>query len=145
MRKMPGEWHDMTVVEAEIEALMARYDIRKIGVDPHPSQARDVKRWVDRGWPVVTVDQSIRTMAPAWKLWCDLLRSKQLEYEPDPVLRKALENAVFFKDNPGNIRPVKGRSEGNTDALIAGNMAAILMEHHGVRDETPLANSRYVI
>ena len=90
LRRMPGEWHDMTVIEAEIEALMMRFDIRKIGVDPHPSQARDIRRWSDRGWPIVPIDQSIRTMAPAWKLWGDLLKSRQLVYEPDPVLRAAL-------------------------------------------------------
>ncbi len=141
LRRMPGEYHDMTVVEAEIEALMARYDIRKIGVDPHPSQARDIKRWQDRGWPIVPVDQSIRTMAPAWKLWGDLLKSRQLCYEDDPVLRAALNAVRLVKDNVGNIRPVKGRSSGNTDAVVAGNMAAILMEHHQVREASGIANS----
>jgi len=141
LRRMPGEWHDMMIVEAEIEALMMRYDIRKIGVDPHPSQARDIKRWMDRGWPIVPVDQSIRTMAPAWKLWGDLLKSRQLFYEPDPVLSAALNAVRLVKDNVGNIRPVKGRSAGNTDAVVAGNMAALLMEHHQVREAGGLAAS----
>jgi phage terminase large subunit-like protein len=130
LRRMPGEWHDMMVVEAEIEALMMRYDIRKIGVDPHPSQARDIKRWMDRGWPIVPVDQSIRTMAPAWKLWGDLLKSRQLFYEPDPVLSAALNAVRLVKDNVGNIRPVKGRSAGNTDAVVAGNIAFPQNTHH---------------
>lgn len=141
LRRMPGEWHDMAVVEAEIEALMSRYDVRKIGVDPHPAQARDIKRWADRGWPIIPVDQSIRTMAPAWKLWGDLLKSKQLIYEPDPVLRSALNAVRLIRDNVGNTRPVKGRSAGNTDAVIAGNMAALLMEHHQVREATGLSTS----
>jgi phage terminase large subunit-like protein len=141
LRRMPGEWHDMAVVEAEIEALMMRYDIRKIGVDPHPSQARDIKRWVDKGWPVDPVDQSIRTMAPAWKLWGDLLKSRQLFYEPDPVLSAALNAVRLVKDNVGNIRPVKGRSQGNTDAVVAGNMAAFLMENRQVREASGLSAS----
>jgi phage terminase large subunit-like protein len=73
LRRMPGEWQDMSVVEAEIENLMATYDVRKIGVDPHPAQAHDIKRWIDRGWPIITVDQGIRTMAPAWKVWAAVL------------------------------------------------------------------------
>jgi phage terminase large subunit-like protein len=141
LRRMPGEWHDMAVVEAEIESLMSRYDVRKIGVDPHPAQARDIKRWADRGWPIIPVDQSIRTMAPAWKLWGDLLKSKQLIYEPDPVLRSALNAVRLIRDNVGNTRPVKGRSNGNTDAVVAGNMAALLMEHHQVREATGLSTS----
>jgi hypothetical protein len=145
LRRMPGEWHDMTVVEAEIEALIARFDIRKIGVDPHPAQARDIRRWQDRGWPIFPIDQSIRTMAPAWKLWGDLLKSKQLIYEPDPVLRSALNAVRLIRDNVGNTRPVKGRSAGNTDAVVAGNMAALLMEHHQVREATGLSTSRCVI
>jgi phage terminase large subunit-like protein len=141
LRRMPGEWHDMAVVEAEIESLMARYAIRKIGVDPHPSQAKDIKRWQDKGWPIVPIDQSIRTMAPAWKLWGDLLKSRQLVYEPDPVLRSALNAVRLIADNVGNVRPVKGRSAGNTDAVVAGNMAALLMEHHQVRTHSGLSAS----
>jgi phage terminase large subunit-like protein len=141
LRRMPGEWHDMAVVEAEIESLMARYGIRKIGVDPHPSQAKDIKRWQDKGWPIVPIDQSIRTMAPAWKLWGDLLKSRQLVYEPDPVLRAALNAVRLIADNVGNVRPVKGRSAGNTDAVVAGNMAALLMEHHQVRTHSGLSAS----
>jgi len=141
LRRMPGEWHDMSVIEATLEELMTRYDVRKIGVDPHPAQARDIKRWADKGWPIVPIDQSIRTMAPAWKLWGDLLKAKQLFYDPDPVLVAALNAVRLIKDNVGNIRPVKGRSAGNTDAVIAGNMAALLMEHHQVREVTGLASS----
>ena len=141
LRRRPGEWHDMAVVEAEIESLMARYGIRKIGVDPHPSQAKDIKRWQDKGWPIVPIDQSIRTMAPAWKLWGDLLKSRQLVYEPDPVLRAALNAVRLIADNVGNVRPVKGRSAGNTDAVVAGNMAALLMEHHQVRTHSGLSAS----
>ena len=142
LRRMPGEWHDMTVVEAEIEHLLSRFEVRKIGVDPHPAQARDIRRWQERGWPIVPVDQGIRTMAPAWKLWGDLLKSKQLFYEPDPVLRGALNAVRLIRDNVGNTRPVKGRSAGNTDAVVAGNMAALLMEHHQVRDAGGVAASK---
>ncbi len=141
LRRMPGEWHDMTVVEAEIENLMGRFSVQKIGVDPHPSQAKDIKRWADKGWPIIPVDQSIRTMAPAWKLWGDLLKSRQLFCEPDPVLRSALNAVRLIADNVGNVRPVKGRSAGNTDAVVAGNMAALLMEHHQVRTATGLSAS----
>lgn len=139
--RMPGEWHDMEVIEAKIEGLMNTYDIRKIGVDPHPAQAKYLKRWADKGWPIVPVDQSIRTMAPAWKLWGDLLKSRQLFYDRDPVLASALNAVRLIKDNVGNIRPVKGRSAGNTDAVVAGNMAALLMEHHQVREMTGLSTS----
>lgn len=142
LRRMPGEWHDMAVIEAEIESLMRQFDVRKIGVDPHPAQARDIRRWQERGWPIVAVDQSIRTMAPAWKLWGDLLKSKQLTYGPDPVLRSALNAVRLIRDNVGNTRPVKGRSAGNTDAVVAGNMAALLMEHHAVREASGLVKSR---
>ena len=141
LRRMPGEWHDMAIIEAAIEAIMAQHDVRKIGVDPHPAQARDIKRWADKGWPIVPIDQSIRTMAPAWKLWGDLLKSRQLFYDPDPVLSSALNAVRLIKDNVGNVRPVKGRSAGNTDAVVAGNMAALLMEHHQVREATGLASS----
>ena len=141
LRRMPGEWHDMAIIEAELEVIMARYDVRKVGVDQNPSQARDIRRWADRGWPIVPIDQSIRTMAPAWKLWGDLLKSRQLFYEPDPVLSSALQAVRLVKDNVGNIRPVKGRSNGNTDAVVAGNMAALLMEHNGVREVTGISAS----
>jgi phage terminase large subunit-like protein len=129
LRRMPGEWQDMSVVEAELENMIATYDVRKIGVDPHPAQARDIKRWIDRGWPIVTVDQSIRTMAPAWKCWADLLKSRQLTYNNDPVLVSGLNQITLISDNVGNIRPVKGRGgKGNMDVIVSGNMAALLMD-----------------
>jgi len=142
LRKMPGEWHCMETIAAAIEDAMQTYDVRKIGVDPHPAQAKDIRKWQDRGWPVIPIDQSIRTMAPAWNLWGTLLKSKQLFYQPDPVLRSALNSVRLIRDNVGNTRPVKGRSAGNTDAVVAGNMAAFLMENHQVREATGLVRSR---
>jgi phage terminase large subunit-like protein len=142
LRKMPGEWHCMETIGAAIEDAMKTYDVRKIGVDPHPAQAKDIRKWQDRGWPVMPIDQSIRTMAPAWNLWGTLLKSKQLFYQPDPVLRSALNAVRLIRDNVGNTRPVKGRSAGNTDAVVAGNMAAFLMENHQVREATGLVRSR---
>jgi phage terminase large subunit-like protein len=142
LRRMPGEWQDMSIVEAELENLMTQFDVRKIGVDPHPAQAKEIRRWQDRGWPIVTVDQSIRTMAPAWKVWADLLKSKQLFYDVDPVLVSGLGQITLISDNVGNIRPVKGRGgKGNMDVIVSGNMAALLMEHHQVRESTGLSAS----
>lgn len=145
LRRMPGEWQDMDVIEAELQTLMARFNVRKIGVDPHSSQTKWVKRWMDRGWPVVAVDQSIRTMAPAWKIWGDYLRSRQLVNQPSPILAFALRAVRLVKDNVGNIRPVKGRSDGNTDPVVAGNIAALLMEVHDIRGGSSLENAKYPI
>lgn len=141
LRKMPGEWQDMTVVADCVEAMMNRYDVRAIGVDHCVSQASDMKRWQDRGWPVIPVHQGITTMGPAWKLWGDWLRSRQLFYEPDPVLVAAVQGVKLFKDINGNIKPNKALSRGNTDAVIAGMMAALLIDRRGVRETTGLAAS----
>ena len=139
--RMPGEWQDMAVVADHIEAMLSRYDVRCIAVDQCVSQASDMKRWQDRGWPVVPIHQGIMTMGPAWKLWGDWLRSRQLFYEPDPVLLAAVQGIKLFKDINGNIKPNKAQSHGNTDAVIAGMMAALVMDRRGVRETTGLAAS----
>ena len=141
LRKMPSEWHDVNVIAAEVEALMARYQVMCIATDQHVSQNSELRKWLDRGWPVVPFHQGIQTTGPAWKMWCDWLRSRQLFYDEDPVLLAALQGVKLFKDINGNIKPNKGQSETNTDAIIAGMMAVMSMDQRNIRTVTGLAAS----
>ena len=141
LRRMPGEWHDTNVVAAEVEALMSRYQVMCIATDQHVSQNSELRKWLDRGWPVVPFHQGIQTTAPAWKMWCDWLRSRQLFYDEDPVLVAALQGLKPFKDINGNVKPNKALSTSNTDAVIAGMMAVMSMDQRNIRTVTGLAAS----
>jgi phage terminase large subunit-like protein len=141
LRRMPGEWHDCNVIAAEVEALMARYQVMCIATDQHVSQNSELRKWQDRGWPVVPFHQGIQTTGPAWKMWCDWLRSRQLFYDEDPVLVAALQGLKPYKDINGNVKPHKALSTSNTDAVIAGMMAVMTMDQRNIRVVTGLAAS----
>lgn len=128
LRQMSTEIHDMGVIEAVIQQMMTRYSVRHVGVDPLAHQESALVDWRRRGITVTAVEQGIRTMAPAWALWTDGLRGKTIQHAPDPVLRACLSATRTISDNVGNVRPVKGRSAGNIDAVVACCMAAMLCE-----------------
>ena len=71
-------------------------------------------------------------MGPAWALWTDGIRGRSITHQKDPVLRACLGATRTIQDNAGNVRPVKGRSSGNIDAVIASCMAAMLCERFNV-------------
>jgi phage terminase large subunit-like protein len=132
LRQMPSEIHDLAFIEGQLQAWKARYQLRHVGVDPLAHQQSALIDWQKRGISVKTVDQGIRTMGPAWALWVDGLRGRRIVHDPDDVLREALKGTRVIVDNAGNTRPVKGRSQGNIDAVIASCMAAFLCEQYQV-------------
>lgn len=132
LRKMPGEIHDLSFIESQILAWKSTYQLRHVGVDPLSHQQSALIDWQKRGILVKTIDQGIRTMGPAWALWVDGLRGRRICHNSDDVLREALKSTKVITDNAGNTRPVKGRSQGNIDAVIASCMAAFLCEQFQV-------------
>ena len=132
LRQMSGEIHDMHVIEAAVRDLSATYSVRHVGVDPLAHQESALIDWRRRGIAVTAVEQGIRTMAPAWALWTDGIRGRTISHQKDPVLRACLAATRTICDNAGNVRPVKGRSSGNIDAVIASCMAAMLCERFNV-------------
>jgi len=132
LRQMATEIHDMAVIESAIVDLKTRYQVRYVGVDPLSHQESALIDWRKRGLNVTAVEQGIRTMGPAWALWTDGLRGRSIVHHPDPVLRACLSATRTIIDNAGNVRPVKGRSSGNIDAVIASCMAAMLCERFQV-------------
>ena len=132
LRQMSGEIHDMHVIEAAVLDLSATYSVRHVGVDPLAHQESALIDWRRRGITVTAVEQGIRTMGPAWALWTDGIRGRTITHNKDPVLRACLSATRTIQDNAGNVRPVKGRSAGNIDAVIASCMAAMLCERFNV-------------
>ncbi len=132
LREMPGEVHDMTVIESQLQAWRSIYSLRHVGVDPLSHQESAIVDWRQRGITVTAVDQGIRTMGPAWALWADGLRSQRIHHDRDDVLRQCLAATRTITDNAGNVRPVKGRSAANIDAVVAACMCALLVERYQV-------------
>jgi len=145
LRRMAGEVHDMGVIEAAILDLKTRFNVRHVGVDPLSHQESAIMDWRKRGITVTAVDQSIRTMGPAWALWTDGLRGKTIVHDRDEVLRACLSATRTIQDNAGNVRPVKGRSDGNIDAVIASCMAAFLAERFQVNQKSGYESGKIVI
>jgi phage terminase large subunit-like protein len=145
LRRMAGEIHDLSVIEAAILEFSSRYAVRHVGVDPLSHQESAIADWRKRGIVVTGVDQSIRTMGPGWALWTDGLRGKTIVHERDEVLRACLAATKTIQDNAGNIRPVKGRSDGNIDAVVASCMAAFLAERFQVSQRSGYEGGKIVI
>lgn len=145
LRRMPGETHDMGIIEAAIMHWMALYSVRQVGVDPLSHQESALADWRKRRIPVIAVEQGIRTMGPAWALWTDGLRSQRVVHAPDDCLRYCLSATRTIEDNAGNVRPVKGRSAANIDAVVASCMAMVLVERYQVSKRSSYEQGRIVL
>lgn len=110
------------------------YDITELGFDPwHSVQvALDL---TDDGLNCVEVRQGFKTLSPAMKELERLIRAGLLNHGGNPVLRWMFGNLTVKTDENENIRPVKDKSTGRIDGIVALVIAlarAVLHEEDSV-------------
>lgn len=124
--------------EGHTHCLKDEFDIMQIGFDPWNATqiALDLD---DDGVEMVEVRQGFKTMSPAMRELEKLVISAMLEHGGNPVLRWMWGNIEVKQDENENIRPIKSKSTGRIDGIVALLNAiarAILMEDNtSVYDE----------
>jgi len=120
----PGNRLDQDVIRAavnEAKTLLA-LDIQQIGFDPWNAGTIETDL-TDDGFDVVEIPQTLKHMsAPAKEFEADVLDAL-VDVGGNPVMAVQASNVVVFRDGKDNIYPVKKRSRGRIDGIIAMLMA----------------------
>lgn len=114
----PGDMIDFTQVEAAIVTAMEQYDFKMLGVDPYLSRTL-TQRLIEIGLDVVEIPQNMMSMSPAMKELERLLRAHEMLHVHNTCARWCFGNVRCFIDGNENMKPMKNRSTGRIDIVVA--------------------------
>jgi phage terminase large subunit-like protein len=122
LRTNPGNRIDQDEVRALVSAAAAQFDVQSVGVDPW-NAGNLMKVLADDGLMVIEVPQTLQQMsAPSKEFEADVL-DELVDAGDNPLMTWAVSNVVVQRDNKDNIYPVKKKSRGRIDPVIAALLA----------------------
>ena len=109
-------------IETFIEDLGKKYNIKEISFDRWGAvqMTQDLD---NMGFTVIPFGQGFRDMSPATKELMNLVLSKQIRHNDNPVLRWMMDNVCIRTDPAGNIKMDKAKSTEKIDGAVALVMA----------------------
>ena len=109
-------------IEAFIEELGKRYDIREIAYDRWGAvqMTQDLE---DMGFTVVPFGQGYKDMSPPTKELMKMVLEGSIAHDDSPVMRWMMDNIHIRTDPAGNIKPDKEKSTEKIDGVVALVMA----------------------
>lgn len=118
----PGNQVDHTFVRRKINELHETYAIQEIAADRWgaPQILNDL---ANDGFEVAAFGQGFASMSGPAKELEKLVLSKRLYHGGNPVLRWMAGNVAIQRDAAENIKPVKDKSTGRIDGIVAAIMA----------------------
>ena len=118
MKLTPGNVVDYNFIKKAIIDAQKEVNIVEIGFDPWNAQqvATDLG---EEGFTMVEIRQGAKSMSGPMKELQALILQKLLQHGGNPVLRWNLGNLDIKADENENIRPVKGKSTGRIDGIVA--------------------------
>jgi phage terminase large subunit-like protein len=117
-----GNVVDYHAVEAAIEELCARFNVREIAFDPHLAR-NSLNNLLDKGLPVVEFRQGWVSMSPAINELERAILARQFQHGGHPILRWHFDNIAIRTDTAGNRSFHKGKSRDRIDGAVACAMA----------------------
>ena len=128
----PGDMVDFTMVEEAVAWCAEVFDLDTLGVDPYLSRTL-TQRLMDppervgedgvlrkpKGVNVVEIPQTIKDLSPAMKELERLIRAHEMLHEHNTAARWCFGNVRCYVDGNENIKPMKNRSIGRIDMLVA--------------------------
>lgn len=133
LRGCPGDTIDYEDVMQVIEQGACDYDLRVIGFDPYLSRTITQRLRVTleaQGTQIIEVPQTIAQLSPAMKTMEGLIRKHEMLHMHNTAARWCFGNVRCAEDGNGNLKPMKNRSVGRIDLLVAWiiAMAVALMQ-----------------
>lgn len=128
----PGSAVDYGVVRADINRLSYRHSVQEIAMDPWNAEHMIQQFDKEDGFNVCVVRQQMAGMSAPSKLFEVLVSKRQLHHGGNPVLRWMASNVTVERDANDNIRPVKDKSTGRIDGIVAAIMAAFRAQNADV-------------
>jgi phage terminase large subunit-like protein len=117
-----GNVVDFHAVEAAIEELCARFNVREIAFDPALAR-NSISNLLDKGLPVVEFRQGWVSMSPAINELERAILARRFIHGGHPVLRWHFDNIAIRTDTAGNKSFHKGKSKDRIDGAVACAMA----------------------
>ena len=116
----PGDEIDYGVIRRDILAMNIETPLEEIGYDPYnAAHLCNQELSAQDGLFVCEVPQTMPHMATPSAEFERLLNSGKVRHEHNPALGWMVCNAITQRDNNENFRPIKGKSRGRIDGLIA--------------------------
>ncbi len=118
----PGNRIDQHVLAALVRDLAAKFKVQGIGFDPWNAGTIE-QDLAELGLPVVEVPQTLQQMsAPSKDFEADVLDGL-VDAGGNPLMAWCISNVVVQRDGKDNIYPVKKKSRGRIDPVVAAIMA----------------------
>jgi phage terminase large subunit-like protein len=122
MSATPGNVIDYSVIERDITALGAKYQIKEIAFDRWGA-AQMSQNLTAADFTMVQMGQGFASMASPTKELMRLVLGHTIGHGGDPVLRWMADNLVVEQDAAGNQKPSKAKSREKIDGIVAAIMA----------------------
>jgi len=118
LRTNPGNRIDQDVVRVIVQEASELFDVQQIGVDPW-NAGNLVKDLTDDGFEAIEVPQNLQQMSnPSKDFEADVLDAL-VDAGGNALMEWCVSNAVVQRDGKDNIYPVKKKSRGRIDPVIA--------------------------
>jgi phage terminase large subunit-like protein len=119
----PGNRIDQDVIRAAVNEARALFgfDIKQVGFDPW-NAATIEQDLLDDGFEVIEIPQTLKHMSlPTKDFGADVLDGL-VDVGGNPLMAHQASNVVVYEDGPENIKPVKKKSRGRIDGIVAAIM-----------------------
>lgn len=118
----PGNVIDYDYIEGTIKQLALDYEIQETAFDRWGA-TRIYQKLEESRMTMVQFGQGYASMSPPMKEFLNLILSRRIAHDGNPVLRWMADNVVARIDPAGNIKPDKAKSKARIDGIVAGIMA----------------------
>ncbi|KKM92040.1 hypothetical protein LCGC14_1222480 [marine sediment metagenome] len=110
-------------IRQQINELAKEYRIEGIGYDPYNAEQLRVQLQDEDGITMIELRQGFKSMNEPMKAFMRLVLGGQLRHGGHKVLRWNASNIVVMPDASDNHRPLKNKSTGKIDGIVAAIMA----------------------
>lgn len=115
----PGDVVDDGFIRQEVNRLAGVYNVVSIGYDPHKARQFSQTLYDDDGLPMAEVRQGFLTLSSPTKRMLALIAGKRLNHGGNPIASWCAQNTIGKEDENENVRPIKKRSRGRIDGVVA--------------------------
>ena len=131
-----GNVTDYNQILEDATELFQKYGVQKLAFDPKYAEELTQSLAMETGVERVEFTQSITNFARPTKLFEDLVISRQLQHDGNPLLSWQAKHTKVKEDSDANIRPIRPKlgDHRTIDAVVAAIMAL------GVADDEPVAD-----